>query len=122
MHISDFLPSFDDLMKGGPRVLWGRGDIWQEGADGVPHRRIDIFGNLPTIILPDSIPVKYKNRKATSAVIRCDAAGTVTGIEVHHGSPLADGYAVAYRPDGWTPEDVTDFYRKPRSRRRKRPA
>ncbi len=122
MNISDFRPSFDDLMKGGPRVLWGRGDIWQEGADGVPHRRIDILGNLPTIILPDCIPVKYKNRKATSAIIFCDAAGTVTGIEIHHGSPFANGYAVAYRPDGWTPEDATAHYRPQYGRRKKRRA
>ena len=95
------------------RILWGKGDIWRTDSDGVPHRMsANYTGGKWSVRVPDSVPMKYRNRKATSMIIWCNACGLVTGVETHYGNPFTTGYAVQLMPETGCTRDVTAHYRK----------
>ena len=112
MKLNDF--NFDALdFDKWPRVLWGKGNVWKTSQDGIPHRLTAGYnGELLSVFIPEGIPMKYKNRKATSAIIYCNSCELVTGIEIHYGNPSCfDGHALQINPETLDHKDVTSFYR-----------
>lgn len=110
MKLSAWNPSHDDMMSMNSRILWSAGDIWKTDQNGIPHSFRNMYGDMFSVIVPAGIPLKYKNRKITRAIIWCNSCEMVTGIELHYGSPLAGGYAVQVNPVSLIISDVTNYY------------
>ena len=92
------------------RTLWGACLLIQEGR----QRPAGYNGERWSLQRPEGAPVRYKGRKISGMIISIDGAETVTGIELHYGPILADGYAVRMDPETLQLDNVTSFYRRER--------
>ena len=112
MKKQDLNFTLDDVINCNPRIVSGV-DFWKTSADGVPHQVSSGYnGEKWTVKLPDNIPLKYKGRRFTSAIVNLNCFEFVDEIEVHYGGPSCGGFAIRFTdPDSEAFEDVTSFYK-----------
>jgi len=111
MNIGNIRPSFDDFMN----LNFYPADVWMTTADGYTKRlSAGYCGEKLSLLRPDFVARKYKNRLFRGATVLIDHLGNIQSYDAHYGRYSCDGYTIRhlFRFFGERVEkDITSVYR-----------